>query len=167
MFVFITKDPADANIGFELDAVDCLLQPFSFQRFLKTTEKIERRISAAIQKITATHAQPELQYCFVKTDQNFVKVEFQKICYVEGVENYIRIYCENKTVMALNTMKNIETALSSHHFLRIHRSYIVNLDKVERILNHNFYVGEKVLPIGKSYRKPITDILKQSYTIGC
>ena len=163
MLVFTTDEPANAHIGFELDAVDCLLKPLAFERFLKTIDKIERRMAAERQREALAGSNAD--YCFVKTDHNFIKVEFQKILYIEGLENYVRICCENKTVLALNTMKNMEAALAQYNFLRIHRSYLVNLDKVDSVLNYNFYVGDKVLPIGKSYRKIVTDTLKHSYAI--
>lgn len=157
--VFTTYDAANAQTGFELDAIDCLVKPFTAERILKTMEKIKRRL----QTKNTRDIVPDAAYCFVKTDHNFTKIEFSKINYVEGLENYVKICCENKTVLALSTMKSIEAALASYHFLRIHRSYLVNLDKVDSVLNYNFYVGDKVLPVGRSYRKTITDTLKQEY----
>lgn len=154
--VMITNNPCDAYLAFENDAADCLVWPVSFDRFLKTTDKIRRRLDT----------KPEPKYFFVKSDYNFVKIEFDKILYIEGLENYVRICCENKAVLTLSTMKSVEATLASHNFLRIHRSYIVNLDKVDDVLNYNFYIGKKGLPIGRSYRKSITDKLKTSFVSG-
>ncbi len=150
--VMITDNPCDAHLAVENDVADCLVWPASFERFLKTTDKLRRRIAS----------KPVPRYFFVKSDYNFVKIEFDKIQYIEGLENYVRIYCDNKTVLTLSTMKSIEATLSAHNFMRIHRSYIINLDKVDDMLNYNFYMGKKALPVGRSYRKAISDKLKTS-----
>jgi DNA-binding LytR/AlgR family response regulator len=152
--VVVATDEAGACKAYESEATDTPVWPVSFDRFLKMKEKVERKLA---------DSKPP-QYCFVKTDSTFTKIEYDKICYVQGMENYVRIYCENKTVLTLSTMKNIETSLAAYHFLRIHRSYIVNLDKVDSIFDYNFQVGKKVLPVGKSYRKSISELIKSTFT---
>ncbi len=162
--VLLSKDAEMASIAFEADAVDFLVKPCSLERFRHSVYKVQRWLSGAAGKPMPV-AEKKLPYFFVKSDLNFVRVDIDKICLVEGVENYVRIYCEDKTIMVLCTMKHIGTMLNLHRFLRIHRSYIVNMDKVEQVMQHQFYIGDKVVPVGKSYRKPVAETLKEQFLL--
>lgn len=165
--VFTTAYTAYAHEGFELDATDYLLKPISIERFLRTVDKIFLRMAALkeTQQPAAIPPPADKKYLFVKADQDLVKVEFNSILYVEGLENYVRIHCEDKTLISFKTMKSMEDILCAHRFLRIHRSYIVNLDKVDRIQNHIFMVKDRTLVTGKSYKKPVAELLKHYYTL--
>lgn len=163
--VFTTAYTNYAHEGFELDAVDYLLKPISIERFLRTVDKICARFSDST-KTEQLHAPtPDKKYFFIKVDQDLVKIELCKILFIEGLENYVKIHCEEKTYVSFCTMRNMEEMLSQHRFLRIHRSYIVNLDKVDLIQNHIFKIKDKALVAGKSYRKSVSELLKHYYSI--
>ncbi|MBS1771768.1 MAG: response regulator transcription factor [Bacteroidetes bacterium] len=143
--------------GFDIDAADYLLKPISIERFLKTAEKLMKRID----NTESQHIYPtERKYMFVKVEQEYIKLEFTKILYIEGLENYVKIQTEDKAYISYRTLKSMEEQLPTSQFLRVHRSYIINLDKVESIQNHIFVIQNQPISIGKSYRKTIGDYLK-------
>jgi len=149
--------------GYELDVTDYLLKPFGFERFLKAINKV---ISKMVQFETLTPETSENvpKTClFVKCNNEHVNVSFSDILYLEAMENYVRIYLENKVITALSTMKNIENKLPAKTFLRIHKSYIVNVKKVESIKNYVFKIGKKEIDTGNFYRKQVLSFLKTNY----
>jgi DNA-binding LytR/AlgR family response regulator len=165
MVIFTTAYPSHAIDGFELDAIDYLVKPVSLERFLKAADKIFAR-SGMLETGPALHAsppnpEPSKKYFFIRSNPGFIKIEYNKILYIEGLENYIRIICEDKTVISLNTMKTTENMLPSG-FIRIHRSFIINLDKVDALHDNTFKIHDKSLVIGKSYRKIVLDLIKNA-----
>lgn len=163
--VFTTAYPNYAIEGFELDAVDYLLKPISIDRFLRAVDKICTRHESAGKAAEQGRASSEKKYFFIKSNQEMIKVQYEKILYIEGMENYVRIYCEDRMVVCFSTMRNIEELLAPYHFLRIHRSCIINLDKVDNIQNHVFNIRDKKLAVGKSYKKVVTDVLRNFYSV--
>lgn len=165
--VFTTAFPNYAIDGFELDAVDYLLKPIPIDRFLKAVNRIFARKTNVLPKETINMRDitgNDKTFFFVKSSQDLVKVDYNEILYIEGLENYVRIHCEDKTIVSFSTMKNMEDILSTRRFLRIHRSYIINLDKVERVQNYIFKIRDKELVVGKSYKRAISDVLKNLYS---
>lgn len=163
LVVFTTAYPNYALDGFELDAVDYLLKPISIERFLKTVDKLFARKSTENQMQIATTSIEKKSF-FIKSNSGYARIEFNEILYVEGLENYIKIVCADKTVVSLNTMKYAESILPAEKFIRIHRSHIINLDKVETYKENSFKIMDKQLVVGKSYRKTITEFLKSNYS---
>ena len=152
--ILTTAFPDYALEGFDLNVVDYLLKPISVERFLR-----------AVNKLTVRHVDPILpnpsaDFLFARADGGLVKVNHSDILYVEGLENYVRIHTKDKVIVCLSTMKSIEDSLPAPSFLRIHRSYIVNLSRVEMVRQHLFQIGPKSLAVGKSYRKAVAEILK-------
>jgi DNA-binding LytR/AlgR family response regulator len=105
--------------------------------------------------------EPPTDFIFARADGGLVKVNHADILYLEGLENYVRIYTKDRLIVCLSTLKSVENSLPSRFFLRIHRSYIVNLSKVEMVRNHSFRVGNKNLAVGKSYKKIVSEVLKK------
>lgn len=105
--------------------------------------------------------EPSTDFIFARADGGLVKINHSDILYLEGLENYVRIYTKDRMIVGLSTLKSVEDSLPSRFFLRIHRSYIVNLSKVEMVQKHSFRVGNKSLAIGKSYRKIVSEVLKK------
>lgn len=153
--IFTTAYPDYAVEGFELDAIDYLLKPISMDRFMKAINKAEEKIN-----VPSIHGEAENEnYLFVKADKKLVKVNFDDVIYIEGLKDYVIIRMENSRVITLQTMKSLETKLPDKFFKRIHRSYIINLSKIDAVLGNMIEVQEKGkakhIPIGKNYREDL------------
>ncbi|MCO6485208.1 MAG: response regulator transcription factor [Saprospiraceae bacterium] len=145
--------------GFELNVVDYLLKPIPFDRFLKAVNKAREML-----RLKQPAANPEeADFMFVKADKKLVKVNFDDIVYIEGLKDYVIIRLEQDRVITLQTMKSLEEKLPSNLFQRIHRSYIVNLDKIQALDGAMIEVivknQSKLLPIGKNYREEVQKII--------
>jgi DNA-binding LytR/AlgR family response regulator len=148
--------------GFDLNVVDYLLKPIAFERFLKAVDKIfSREISNQNPAQNEGDIEPSGSFFFIKSTQDLIKVIYGNILYIEGLENYVRIVCEEKTITALVTMKYMENILPHHNFIRIHRSFIVNINKVDTIQNYSFQIGAKELNTGRVFRKDVMNFLKK------
>lgn len=164
--IFTTAYSSFAVEGFELDAIDYLLKPISYERFLKAIEKVfarKKNEKSNINLFGQNENNHNPGFFFIKSDSGLARIDFDKIHYIEGMENYIRIICDNKTIVSLTTMKSIENLLPDNNFLRIHRSYIVNMNMVDRVWDFNFYINNKAIQVGKSYKKSVQEILKNKY----
>ena len=166
--VLTTAYPDYALEGFELDVVDYLLKPVAMDRFLRAVNKVESvyatRMGIGVASDSGSTSpgagaggagveRPAPSFIFVRSGGAMVRVELDDILHVEGLENYVRIHFMGRSLIALSTMKEMEESLPSALFLRIHRSTIVNLARVEQVRNHSFRVGDQMLAVGKSYRK--------------
>ena len=164
--IFTTAFQEYALQGYEFDVVDYLLKPISFDRFLKGVNKVHARIDGPAPIKTALPIDPPTEgpnqdYFFVKADHEMIKINFQDLLYVEGCKDYVKIYCKNRRVMTLGTMKAMDDLLYPSNFLRVHRSFIVNLDKIESVVGNSFRVGDAIVDIGKSYRKSVLELVKE------
>lgn len=143
--------------SYEYEVTDYLLKPYSFERFLKATQKIKTTPSPS-PMIAATEEKktPTTSSIFIKGDakNKFHQVEINHILYIEGLRNYVAIHLkEGKRIITLQNMKSLEDELASLDFLRIHKSYIVNMTAVKTIEGNSLKIKETQLPIGGSYRK--------------
>lgn len=143
--------------GFDLDVIDYLLKPIPFDRFLKAIHRVRDRMS------NETQSQENADYFFVKADKKLMRVDLDDVVYVEGLKDYVIIRCTKDRIITLQTMKSLETRFPSQRFQRIHRSYIVNVEKIRAVIGHTVEVEEKGqlkhLPIGKNYRDEILRIV--------
>lgn len=162
LVIFTTAFAEYAVDGFELDAVDYLLKPISMDRFMKAVSKATDRIQIKKQG-NSTIEEIGDDYFFVKSDKKLIKVNFSDIIYIEGLKDYVIIRMENSRVIALQTMKSLEEKLQSLNFRRVHRSYIVNIDKIIALDGNALEVMEKgqvkSIPIGKNYRDDLLDLI--------
>jgi len=151
--IFTTAYSEYAIEGFDVDASDYLLKPISFPRFLKAADKVRNLI-----ELIASNKPEDLKatadYLFVKSDYKLMRIDLADIKYIEGMHEYIRIYLvTGKPVMTLLSMKNMEDQLPPHRFMRVHRSYIVNLSKVSVIeRNRILFDGTVYIPVGDQYK---------------
>ena len=161
--VFTTAYPDYALDGFELDALDYLLKPISMERFLKAINKVRKHLQM---QDTAKHVDPDDEYFFVKADKKLIKVKFSEILYIEGLKDYVIIRMEEGRVITLQTMKSLEDKLPSDKFMRIHRSYIVALDKIHALVGNMVEVMEKGqtkhLPVGKNYKDDLLKLINEN-----
>lgn len=164
LVIFTTAYPNFALEGFELDALDYLLKPISFDRFLKAVNRATEQVN--LQKAGHEHPADADDYFFVKADKKLVKVNYADIIYIEGLKDYVIIRLEQNRVITLQTMKSLEDKLPASKFKRIHRSFIVNIDKIHAIIGNMVEVLEKGqakhLPIGKNYRDELQELIDKS-----
>ena len=146
--IFTTAYANHAVEGFNVDAVDYLLKPFTFERFLKAANKAQQHIST---ENTGNSPSSVASYMFVKSGYDMVKVDFHSIYYIEGLKDYVKIHTSEKMVIALLSMKSLEDTLPSQ-FFRVHRSYIINFDHLESVSRRSLLVAKTEIPLGDMYR---------------
>jgi DNA-binding LytR/AlgR family response regulator len=158
MFVFISDKAELAVDGFNLNALDFLLKPITFDRFLKTANRAYEFYSQVPKKGEAA-AETEQQDAsnrsiLVKTDYKTILIRLNSILYIEGLKDYIKIYTQQNTkpIITLNSLKNLQQSLPSNKFSRVHKSYIVGLDHINAINKTQVMIKDKFIPIGESYR---------------
>lgn len=150
--------------GYELDVTDYLLKPISFNRFLKAVEKVYNQLDITNIKSHENKQEKPISsqsFIFVKSGSQLEKIEFDNIYYIEGMKDYLRIHTSTKKVMTLMSFSEIEKMLPSHNFIRIHKSYMVALNKIELIERAHLKVTGVKIPIGESYRRSFKEKLKQ------
>lgn len=150
--------------GFELDVVDYLLKPITFERFLKSINKFYQIAQEEIQSTTSISASlpTEESYIYVKENKKVLKLYLNEILYVEGLSEYVQIYTERKKIITKTTMNNMQEKLPDEAFMRIHKSFIVSMAKIEAFTSHSIEVLGKELPIGRSYKNSVLEALQYS-----
>lgn len=157
MVIFTTAFGKYAVEGFNVDAVDYLLKPFDFDRFLVAVNKAKE----FKEMHDSVKVSGEDSAIFVKSDYQNVKINTRDITYIEGFDDYIRLHLESgKNIFTLMSLKSIMEKLPEKDFIRIHRSYIVSVRKIQRIYNQMIQLEGIELPIGKSYVESVKRIIK-------
>ncbi|TRZ75057.1 MAG: DNA-binding response regulator [Bacteroidetes bacterium] len=168
LVIFTTAYEKYALEGFELDVIDYLLKPYSFERFLKAVNKAQEYLTI-LEKNQAHPAAEEnrfySQFIFVKSDYKLVKIEITEIQYIESLKDYIKIVVGGKPVMTLSSMKAIEEKLVAPDFIRVHRSFMVNIRKIQYIHRNFVMVGDKEIPIGDNYKDSFLQVINQKKRI--
>jgi len=163
LIVFTTAYDNYAIEGFELNAVDYLLKPISLDRFMKAANKARDKFESLAPAATTSKDEVKEDYIFVKADKKLIKVNFDDIIYIEGLKDYVIIRMNEGRVITLQTMKSLEAKLPQDKFKRIHRSYIVGLQKIQAVIGNMVEITEKNqskhLPIGKNYREQLQNII--------
>ncbi len=156
--VFTTAYPNYALDGYELNVTDYLLKPISFERFMTAVNKVADQMPDQ----GAVDGKAK-DFIFVKSDKKLVKVKYIDIKYIEGLKDYVIIRMKDNTrVITLQTMKSLEAKLPSKLFRRIHRSYIVAIDKIDAVVGNMIEIEKKHLPIGKNYREELLAIIHKN-----
>lgn len=142
--------------AFDLDVTDYLLKPISFERFVKAAEKVYDRFKKDLvfeaQKIAAPIQPGEKDFIFVRSDNKDQKILLDDIQYIEGLKDYLKIVTPEKNYLVLMNFKSMMDLLPDDTFVRVHRSFIINLLKVESVENHRIQIREKKIPVSNSYR---------------
>lgn len=153
--IFTTAYREYAIEGFDLQAVDYLLKPISFDRFLKAVQKyFDLHASKEIIKQEIVSEAKETSI-FVRSDRKMVKVRFKEINYIESLSDYVKIFTDKETIITRETISNIESKLPSNEFLRTHRSYIVSMPKIDSFTNEFLELDKKAIPISRSYKENV------------
>jgi DNA-binding LytR/AlgR family response regulator len=151
--VFTTAYRQYAPDAFDLDAVDYLIKPFPYQRFLQAVGKAREIIDLRNKDETGTA--PSQQHLIIKSDGKLVKVAFSEIRYIEGWKEYVRIYTQDSRYVTLESLKNLERTLPEKDFMRIHKSYIVAIGQVRSIQGNQVELHGQSLPIGRSLKEEV------------
>jgi DNA-binding LytR/AlgR family response regulator len=162
--IFTTAYSEYALQGFELEALDYLIKPISFERFINSVNRYFKNKKQAPQ-ITQqpTSVSDQQPFIFVKSEKRMVKVFLHHILYVESIRNYVHIYLnDGSEIVTLNTISNIEEKLPEMNFLRIHRSFIVAINKIDSYSSSNIEVNKQLLPIGRNYKSNVISLLDQN-----
>lgn len=168
MFIFTTAYSEYALEGYELNAIDYLLKPISIDRFMKAVNKAMEQYELRKRDENGEGGAPEEggEFFFVKADKKLVKIKYDDILYIEGLKDYVIIRLEQGRVVTLQTMKSLEDKLPLTRFKRIHRSYIVSINKIHAVDGTSVDIFEKgqikQLPIGKNYRDEILEIVNKN-----
>lgn len=158
LLIFTTAYPEFAVQGFELNAVDYLLKPISFDRFLKAINKVSEKLQDP-----SFLVESNADFIFVKSDKKLVKLFFNDILYIEGLKDYVIIHTDAGRIITLQTMKSLEEKLPNPVFLRCHRSFIVNINRLHAIAGQAIEIMEKgqlkFIPIGKNYSESVEQLI--------
>ena len=152
--IFTTAHKEYAYEGFELDVTDYLLKPVRFDRFLKAVSKALPQKSSQDTNVTALteDAATAPSFIYLRVERKMVKLLLDDVLYIESDKDYVKLFTGKGFVITRQTIASVEAMLPASQFVRIHRSYIVSLDKIKSFTNESVEVGNKELPIGKLYR---------------
>lgn len=158
MIIFTTAYPQHAVDGFELNAVDYLLKPFSFDRFWKAILKAK----AIKENQPAGNPAQESDYFYIKTDNKLVKINYADVLFIEALQNYVAIHTVSKKYISYLTLHSIEENLPAQKFVKTHKSFIVAIDKVEAIEGNEIKIGSHQVPISRTEKESVMEKLVQN-----
>jgi DNA-binding LytR/AlgR family response regulator len=161
--IFTTAYEKYALEGFKLDVVDYLLKPFSYEEFLKAVHKAERLIkleTAPSEKVEANN-----EFLFLKSDYKIKRINFDDIIYIEGLKEYVKVYTRDdpKPILSLASLKLLEIKLPPEKFMRVHRSFIVNLHRIDTIARSRIIFGKVYIPVGDQYKDKFQEFLDKNF----
>lgn len=163
--ILTTAYPQYALEGYELDVVDYLLKPIAFDRFFKAAQKalgiIHPSKAAAAEPVQVQQQQQDFMsdFIFIKSEHKIQKVYLHQILFIEGLKDYISIFTTTERIITLQNMKKMEDTLPDKHFIRVHKSYIVALNKIDSIERSRIRIGDKIIPVGDTYRDEFFKII--------
>jgi len=165
--ILTTAYPQYALEGYELDVIDYLLKPIAFDRFFKSVQKAQAVLRPAAEPVPAQQEPAPQQkqqdllsdFIFVKTEHKIQKVYLNDILFIEGLKDYISIFTPAERIITLQNMKKMEDALPEQHFIRVHKSYIVSINKIDSIERSRIFIGDKIIPVGDTYREEFFKII--------
>lgn len=162
LVIITTAHQEYALEGYEMDVVDFLKKPFSFERFLQSVQKAQdrRRRVRPVRPAQADVPPPDEGFLFVKVEKRTVRLNLKDIHYVESLGDYVRFYTADGSLVTYQTLKHMESLLPAEHFPRIHKSYIVALSQVRAIEGNAVEVADAQLPIGKMYRASFMKLIQ-------
>ncbi len=158
--IFTTAYREYAVDGFDLKAVDYLLKPISFERLLQAVNKyLNENITVKTDdKDELTHDKSD--FMFIRSDRKMIKINFSEVNYIESLGDYLKIHILDKTIVTRETITSIEVKLPKNDFLRIHRSFIASISKIESFTNEFVEINKKAIPISRSYKKEVLSRLE-------
>ena len=158
MVIITTAYPSYALESFQLDVLDYLLKPITFNRFFKAVSKA-RDYHQLITGSAQTIDQPktEADYFFIKCDYKYERIYFDDVLYIQGLQNYVTIFTTKGKYITMLSLKNVEENLDKQSFIRVHKSYIISIPKIEAIENNEVCIQSFRIPISRNYRDEVID----------
>lgn len=153
--IITTAYPSYALEGFQLDVLDYLVKPITFNRFLKAVNKAKDYYQLLQSASGNTAKADALDYFFIKCDYKYEKIYFDDILYIQAMQNYITIHTQKGKYMTLLFLKSIEEKLDANAFIRVHKSYIVSISKIEAIENNDIVIQTHRIPISRNYQPEV------------
>lgn len=141
--------------GFDLNVTDYLLKPFTFERFMQAVEKVQRQVKKDIPA-------PDKTFIFIKTEYRLEKILLSEILYIEGMRDYRRVHATSKKIMTLKTFKDFEHDISSSIICRVHKSFMVSLNKIESVERDRIKIKDALIPISETYKKDFFSLINQT-----
>lgn len=155
--IFTTAYSEYAIEGFELSATDYLLKPFGFDRFLKAINKVNNTLNTPT---TFTSDNSPSDFIFVHSEHHMIKISLADIHYIQGYKEYVKIHTDaERPILTIRSLKSLTEQLGASLFIRIHKSYIIAIHKIQDIKNGKVKLKDKYLPIGESYKEVFNDVV--------
>ena len=161
--IFTTAYEKYALEGYKLEIVDYLLKPFSYEEFLTAVQKVRKLINLEQKALTKVDANKE--FLFLKSDYKIKRLNFNDILYIEGLKDYVKVYTRNqvKPILSLASLKLLEAKLPVNKFMRVHRSFIVNLVKIDTIERSRIVFGKEYIPVSDQYKSKFQEYLDKNF----
>jgi two-component system, LytTR family, response regulator LytT len=161
--IFTTAYEKYALEGYKLEIVDYLLKPFSYEEFLTAVHKVQKLLKLeqkAPEKVDVNN-----EFLFLKSDYKIKRINFNDILYIEGLKDYVKVYTQNspKPVLSLTSLKLLESKLPETKFMRVHRSFIVNLEKIDTIERSRIVFGKEYIPVSDQYKERFQEFLDKNF----
>lgn len=154
--IFTTAFPQYAIEGYKVNSIDYLLKPVSYEDFLRATDKALQRVAAQVSHNDSLQE----RFIYVKSDYKLLRIKLSDILYIEGLKDYVRIYMANgEKIVSLISMKRMEESLPQPEFMRIHRSYIVNMGHVSVVDRNRIVFGSELIPVSDNYKEQLQHYL--------
>ncbi len=161
--IFTTAFEKYALDGYKLEIIDYLLKPFSYEEFLSAVQKAQRLIR--LEQKTPVKVDANNEFLFLKSDYKIKRINFNDILYIEGLKDYVKVFTSNtaKPVLSLTSLKLLEIKLPGNKFMRVHRSFIVNLEKINTIERSRIVFGKEYIPVSDQYKERFQEFLDKNF----
>jgi len=162
--IFTTAFPQYALESYKVDALDYLVKPFNYEEFLRAANKANAYVEMASNHAEAAPAPaPEEDHIFLKVEYQLIRVALNDILYVEGLKDYVKVHLKStpRALLSLMSLRSMEEKLPARRFMRIHRSFIVSLDKIESVRRLTVQIGTETIPVGEQYKEAFGQFLSR------
>jgi two-component system LytT family response regulator len=157
--IFTTAYSEYALEGYELDAIDYLMKPIPFDRFLKAVNKVHQPTSNKIETYAVAEEKKNDPFVYFRADRKMIKVMLHDIIYIESMKDYVKVFTRNGTIITKQSISSVEAMLPEKSFVRTHRSFIISLDKIKSFTSELIEIDKTEVPIGKLYRNGVMKML--------
>jgi len=161
--IFTTAFEKYALEGYKLDIIDYLLKPFSYEEFLTAVQKAQKLLRLE-QKVPAK-VEANNEFLFLKSDYKIKRINFNDILYIEGLKDYVKVFTQTyqKPILSLTSLKALEVKLPQNKFMRVHRSFIVNLERIDTIERSRIVFGKEYIPVSDQYKDKFQEYLDKNF----